>query len=289
MVMKQLTVMFNGRVQKVYRLDVPRVLIGRGAAGQITLGDNPFVSRQHAVITFEGATHVLEDLGGPNGTFVGDQRIRVHPLMNGDRILLGKHSLRYEDATRDAESLQSLISEAPELGFEEVESEAGAADEEGWHDALAQPAGTPESTAPRASSQPPGFGLDPNAFSDASTTVAASKTELDEMVRRMTLKAAPHLSVSREAGIQLVALKDLPFRIGWARDCDFHLDGGKWIGKVAARIEMQHGSWYLVSVSPMWSPVKLAGTVIKKQRKLSSGSTINIRGQRFRFELGETS
>jgi len=284
MVMKQLTVMFNGKVQNVYLLDVPRVIIGRGAAAQISLENNPFVSRQHAVVTFEGATHVLQDLGGPNGTFVGEQRIRVHPMKNGERILLGKHSLRYEDATRQAESLQPTVSAPPELEFEEVPSEDELADE-GWQDALSRPA----AAGPVAGVPGEGFALDPNAFSDVSTTVAASKAELDEMVRRMTLKAGPHLSVSREAGIHIVALKNLPFRIGWARDCDFRLDGGKWVGKVAARIEMQHGSWYLVSVSPLWSPVKLGGTVLKKQRKLTSGSTISIRGQRFRFELGESS
>lgn len=286
MVMKQLTVMFNGKVQKAYLLDVPRVIIGRGGAAQISLENNPFVSRQHAAITFEGATHVLQDLGGPNGTFVGEQRVRVHPLMNGERILLGRHSLRYEEATPQAESLEALNLTIPEPSLEEVDSAEVSADE-GWQDALPQSAA--KTDGPASAPARGGYALNPDAFSDASTTVAASKAEIDEMVRRMALKEHPHLSVSRESGIELVLLKDLPFRIGWAGTCDFKLDGAKWFGKVAARIEVQHGSWYLVSVSPLWSSVKLGGTVIKKQRKLSSGDTINIRGQRFRFELGESS
>ncbi len=283
MVMKQLTVMFSGKVQKVYLLDIPRIVIGRGAAAQISLEDNPFVSRQHAVVMFEGATHVLQDLGGPNGTFIGEKRVRVHPLMSGERILLGKHSLRYEDATPKAESLKEAIAEDAAADKPAVEIMAfdpiGA--EEPWQKAV-------PNAASKSPNRPTGRAvLDPNAFGDAATTVAASKDELDEMVRKMTIKAEPYLSVPREDRIQLIPLDVLPFEIGWASTSNFHLKGTKWFGKKAARIEKQHGSWYLVSLSPMWSPVEVAGTRIKKKRKLSPDVTITIRGQRFRFNPGE--
>lgn len=282
MVMKQLTVMFSGKVQKVYLLDVPRIVIGRGAAAQISLEDNPFVSRQHAVIMFEGATHVLQDLGGPNGTFIGEKRVRVHPLMGGERILLGKHSLRYEDATPKAESLKEAIAEdAAEEGAVETMTFDPIGAEEPWQKAVPEPAS-------KLSNRPAGaIPLDPNAFGDADTTVAASKDELDEMVRRMTIKAEPYLSVPREDQIQLIPLDVLPFEIGWASTSNFHLKGAKWFGKKAARIEKQHGSWYLISLSPMWSPVEVGGTRIKQKRKLSPDVTITIRGQRFRFNPGE--
>jgi hypothetical protein len=283
MVMKQLTVRFNGKVQKVYLLDIPKIVIGRGAAAQISLEDNPFVSRQHAVITFEGATHVLQDMGGPNGTFIGEKRVRVHPLMCDERILLGKHSLRYEDATPQAESLKGTLSgnATPEEPTAEQTTFEPNEEEEPWQKAVPNPAS-------KSPNRPTGrILLDPNAFGDAATTVAASKDELDEMVRKMTIRAEPYLSVPREDRIQLIPLDVLPFEIGWASTSNFHLNGTKWFGKQAARIEKQHGSWYLVSLSPTWSPVEVAGTRLKKKRKLSPDVTITIRGQRFRFNPGE--
>lgn len=296
--MKQLTVKFNGRIQRTYLLDLPRVIIGRGATANISLEDNPFVSRQHAAIAFEGATHVLQDLGGPNGTFVGEKRVRVHPLVTGQKILLGKHSLSYENATSAAESLRALSG-----GTEHDEgagAEAGmvfeAADDvpeeqDVWQQALS-PAGRPGRAQPSkivggARRPMQGRPLDSDAFADASTTVAASKEQLDEMVRRMTIKSKPHLSVPREEGIDLVPVTSFPFDIGWSTSCHFRLSGGKWFGKRAARLEKQHGSWYLVALSPMFSPVEVRGTRIKKQIKLTEGATISIGGQRFRFSLGE--
>jgi len=286
MAMKQLSVLFGGRVQATYLLDLPRIVIGRGVAANISLEDNPFVSRQHAAISFEGATHVLQDLGGPNGTFIGEKRIRLHPLKSGERILLGKHSLRYEDATPEAESLKELMEAAeaarapsPEpLAFEEV------SDEEVWQEALTQP-GASAPVKPAAPTK--SFPLDPNAFSDASTTVAASKQELNEMVRRMTLKTGPHLSVPREGGIDLVPVDLVPFDIGWTRACHFQLPGSKWFGKKAVRLEVQHGAWYLVSLSPSWTPVEVNGTRIKQKIKLVGDARINISGRLIRFSPGE--
>lgn len=296
--MKQLTVKFNGKVQRTYLLDLPRVIIGRGATANISLEDNPFVSRQHAAIAFEGATHVLQDLGGPNGTFVGEKRIRVHPLVTGQRILLGKHSLSYESATAGAESLRALSGgsegdEGANAGAEMVfeATDDGPEEQDVWQQALS-PAGRSGRARPRniVGESPrlmQGRPLDSDAFADASTTVAASKEQLDEMVRRMTIKAKPHLSVPREEGMDLVPVTSFPFDIGWSKTCHFRLSGGKWFGKKAARLEKQHGTWYLVARSPIFSPIEVRGTRIKKKIKLTEGATISIGGQRFRFSLGE--
>ena len=283
MAMKQLSVLFGGRVQRVYLLDTDRVVIGRGKSADIPLENNPFVSRQHAEIIFEGATHILQDLGGPNGTFIGEKRVRAHPLKTGDRILLGKHSLRYEESTPRAESLREIKAlasgaegGAPEsMAFEEVGEDAPGRE---------QPMPQAVETVPASVA----FPLDPNAFSDASTTVAASKDELNDMVRRMTLKSEPHLSIAKEGGIDLVPISLLPFELGWASTSHFQLAGSKWFGKRAARIEMQHGSWYLVALAPTWSPVEVNGTRIKKKIKLREGAKITISGRLFRFSKGES-
>jgi serine/threonine protein kinase len=57
------------------------------------------ISRQHAVITFDGTSFSIRDLNSANGTFVNerrveiDQRIRLSP---GDLIRIGKTTLRFE-------------------------------------------------------------------------------------------------------------------------------------------------------------------------------------------------
>ena len=51
--------------------DIERIVIGRGLDATIRLAD-PYVSRAHACLTWQPqhGTHVIEDVGSDNGTFV---------------------------------------------------------------------------------------------------------------------------------------------------------------------------------------------------------------------------
>lgn len=65
-------------------------LIGRSPEAFVRI-DSPKVSRNHARITIDGDTAVVEDLGSKNGTFIGDARIEVPtPLAHGDQLRLGQ-------------------------------------------------------------------------------------------------------------------------------------------------------------------------------------------------------
>ena len=57
----------------VYRIDRPRVTIGRSAA-DLTLNDGE-ASRVHAVIEIRDSSFTLADLGSTNGTLVGGEKI----------------------------------------------------------------------------------------------------------------------------------------------------------------------------------------------------------------------
>ena len=62
---------FAGDVVEIHRLPASgRVLLGRAPESDIRI-DHPSVSRRHAALHL-GPTLRLEDLGGRNGTFVGD-------------------------------------------------------------------------------------------------------------------------------------------------------------------------------------------------------------------------
>lgn len=72
-----------------------RLAIGRGGGNHIRLADTS-VSREHAVLLYEGGRWWIEDRGSANGTFVNDVRVPFgtpHPLRHVDRILVGTEEL----------------------------------------------------------------------------------------------------------------------------------------------------------------------------------------------------
>jgi pSer/pThr/pTyr-binding forkhead associated (FHA) protein len=65
------------------------VTVGRGRRADLVL-DDPTVSSEHASISVEGLTLVIEDLGSSNGTVVnGEPVVDAVRLGDGDRIRLG--------------------------------------------------------------------------------------------------------------------------------------------------------------------------------------------------------
>ncbi len=267
--MHQITVLFNGRKQAVWLLDEAHIVIGRGRSAHIPLDDNPIVSRQHAVIRKAGTGHVVEDLGGANGTFVNDVKIDQHTLKIGERVTIGKHTLRYEHATPEAVSTRLGSGKDPE-----------------------KPAAAP--TVPEPKVAPPPWSLAGKRAASpmpipagSEATVAASREELEHLLAQMKLKSGPHLSIAREGRIDLVPLDDPPIRIGNHDECEIRMPGNKWFGKVAAEIVQNGKSWVLVARSPFWNPVFVGQSKVQKKRKLSTGTMIKAGELKLRFSLGE--
>ena len=274
--MKQITVLFNGRKQRSLLLDVSEVVVGRGSKVHVPLDDNPIVSRRHASIRAEMDYHVLKDLGGANGTFVNESRVKEVRLRLGDRIILGKHTLRYEEAEADAQSLEGVISaEAPEdvaatmsadsFGF--VDDGAGASP---W-----------EADKRRMG---PASGSD---FSGAVHTLAASRDELETLLAQQNIKKGPHLSINRGGNIELIALKDEVYFVGHTEECRVRLKGTRWLGRIAASLERRKGIWWIHAKSPFWNPVKVGGSKLQKKRKMRTPTVIRIGELKIRFSPGE--
>ena len=79
-----------------FALSVGPTLIGRAPGVTLQLSDNR-VSRRHAVIESDGASHVLTDLGSTNGTTVNDEPVvSARALLPGDVISVGGLGLRFE-------------------------------------------------------------------------------------------------------------------------------------------------------------------------------------------------
>ena len=65
-------------------------LLGRSPDSHVRI-DSPKVSRNHARITIDGDTAMVEDLGSKNGTFIGDTQVYgPTPLNHGDQLRLGQ-------------------------------------------------------------------------------------------------------------------------------------------------------------------------------------------------------
>ena len=76
-------------------LTPPGISIGREVDNDLQLLING-VSRYHAMISYDGSSWFIEDLGSTNGTFVGKNRITAKvELQSGDEISIGDQLFRF--------------------------------------------------------------------------------------------------------------------------------------------------------------------------------------------------
>ena len=59
--------------------------------------DNLAVSGHHAKVYFEGEHYWVEDNNSLNGTYLNNQRITKSQLKDGDKVLVGKHTIEFKD------------------------------------------------------------------------------------------------------------------------------------------------------------------------------------------------
>jgi predicted component of type VI protein secretion system len=92
--MPKLTLKFDTRELKECDLGGHPVSIGRLPDNALVISD-PAVSARHARVTWEADHYVIEDLRSTNGTYVNNKPIARHTLLDGDVILIGKHSVLF--------------------------------------------------------------------------------------------------------------------------------------------------------------------------------------------------
>lgn len=100
--MAKLVLSFNGDVVEEYELDKEVLTIGRKPDNDIHI-DNLAVSGNHAKILTILNDSFIEDLGSTNGTFINGEKIAKHALQNGECVVIGKHELKYVNASADGE------------------------------------------------------------------------------------------------------------------------------------------------------------------------------------------
>ena len=115
--MPRLTLKFDQRDLHECAVGTHPVSIGRLPDNMIVI-DNPAVSGRHARVFREGDHYVVEDLKSTNGTFVNEKPIARHTLLEGDVVLVGKHSLVFSLADGDHSAAPGATDDrfVPEIG-----------------------------------------------------------------------------------------------------------------------------------------------------------------------------
>jgi diguanylate cyclase (GGDEF)-like protein len=85
------------------------VRIGRSDQTGLCINSD-LVSRHHATVLRVGETHVVQDEGSTNGTYVNDQRLTgPHDLADGDQIRIGRTVIKYTRSPLEVGYLERVM------------------------------------------------------------------------------------------------------------------------------------------------------------------------------------
>src|SRR2546423_966727 len=112
--MAKLYLKFDAAVLKEISLSQGTVTIGRLPDNLLQV-DNPAVSGHHAKIYWETDHYVLEDNNSTNGTYVNNRRVSKAVLQDGDQVLVGKHTVLFQDAWHEDTPSQKTVQSMPAM------------------------------------------------------------------------------------------------------------------------------------------------------------------------------
>ena len=254
--MAKLYLKFEQAVLKEYDLkDGSSLTIGRLPDNNIHI-DNLAVSGHHARVVWETDHFVLEDNNSLNGTFVNNRRVSRVPLKHGDVVLIGKHTISYQDEARrgagepHAEATQASAGPAVPAMEATVVLDTRKAKEMIAQQAHAQTA-TPGAAAAVPAKERIGL-----------LSVMDGKTDQSQYV------LSGKLTVIGKSDMASIKLK------GW------------FAPKVAAVINKRDAK-YFIAASEKDVKVKVDGQEIAGQKELNEGDMIEVAGVKLTFSYGE--
>jgi FHA domain len=247
--MPKLILKFEERVLQECVVGTHAVSIGRLPDNDVVI-DNPAVSSRHARVYREGNHYVLEDLKSTNGTFVNDKPIARHTLLEGDTVLVGKHTLLFTQKGGEQEEAAAKEQYVPEIGgtmmLETVKQKNLLA------------------------------GLDQGRPSQVYEAVVPKTAIPTAQGRIGTIKV-----ISGNTGQSEYLLAAVTTMIGKAENAQIRLKG--WFKpKIAAAIARKGEGF---TITPMGGKVTVNGQKIAGRRDLASGDLIEVSGLTLEFTL----
>lgn len=103
--MLQISLNLDGKTLANYESQADSISIGRNPKNDIQI-ENMAVSNFHAVVKKMLNTYFIEDLNSTNGTFVNEKKISKYELLDGDEVIIGKHSLQFHYVDKGATASQ---------------------------------------------------------------------------------------------------------------------------------------------------------------------------------------
>ena len=245
--MPKLILKFDDRELQECAVGNEPVSIGRRPDNVIII-DHPVVSARHARVFREGNHYVIEDLRSTNGTFVNQQPIARHLLIEGDTVAVGKHTLVFSLAGSETEPAAAgdAAASLPEID------------------------GGPLVTL---NQQLSGQRLGP-------------ASQVDLMVPKTAIPTAPARTgsvrvVSGTSDRSEYALVAVTTIIGKSETAQIRTKG--WLKpKVAAAIARKGDGF---TVTPMGAPVTVNGETISSRQELADGDRIEVSGLTLEFKL----
>jgi pSer/pThr/pTyr-binding forkhead associated (FHA) protein len=103
--MLQIELRYENKTLARYETENEQLAIGRNPQNDIQI-DNMAVSSFHAVVKKVMNAYFIEDLKSTNGTFVNEKKIDKYELLDGDKIIIGKHQLIFRFAAKNKQIAQ---------------------------------------------------------------------------------------------------------------------------------------------------------------------------------------
>ena len=101
--MLKIELKYQGKTLTTLETENEQISIGRSIKNDIHI-DNPAVSSSHAMIKKVMNAYFIEDLKSTNGTFVNEKKIDKYELLDGDEVIVGKHSLEFHYINRGGQN-----------------------------------------------------------------------------------------------------------------------------------------------------------------------------------------
>lgn len=252
--MFKLILKFQDAVVDEYTFHNIPVTVGRRDENDIVI-DNMAVSGHHAVIEMEEPNYyVLVDLDSLNGTFLNDVKTSRSRIFDGDTIVIGKHSLVFQDLRPEAQRPphdrgEAEISGGPgfrDTALLETEAQQEQLDKQSREKGVA-PEDIPERPVRRE-------------LHGSLTIISGGTPQIIELTKRLTT-----MGKSDEADVRCTGLL---------------------VGKTAAVINKRPNGYFLSYAEGMKKP-EVNGDQVTTQVQLHDGDEIVVGGTKMTFNLTE--